>query len=138
MKIHPKLKAGCGALFLFGTGVFCGFIGLILLIAILAPRTEEWHTSQSKEFLVRHFSKRLKLDKSQTEQLQPGFEQFLEEKWRHRANYLQANHDMTQQYFDSIRDQLDPKQQKLGERVIRNWWKDKSSRVITNPDTVAP
>lgn len=132
-KIPAKVKAGCGALFLFFTGVVSGGVGIILFLATLIPKIEGWNTDESKDFIASHIVNQLKLTKEQEAKLRPSFDQFLEAKWERRAESILAEHEEAQKYVDEIRSSLTPEQQKRADRLLKRQLRDKKRFLPASP-----
>ncbi len=129
-KIHPKAKAGCGALLLFSAGMIMGVVALLAILIFLIPRSEGWKREESKEFLAQHFSRKLGLTEAQQTELRPGFDAYLDRRWELRRDYLKEDRRMLEEYFEEIKPSLNPDQIETGQTVIQRWWKSKQAMVM--------
>ncbi|MDF1811729.1 MAG: hypothetical protein P1V20_05930 [Verrucomicrobiales bacterium] len=129
MPLPPKIKAGCGAATLFFAGVLCGIIGVFVLLALIIPRSEGWEKEDSRQFLAKHFSKRLKLTEEQKEKLTPGFNEFLNQRWALRSGYIKADRKILEDYLKSVEPELSPDQVKRSKEVMDHWWKEKRKLI---------
>ena len=129
MPLPPKVKAGCGAAILFLAGCLSGVVFVFLLLIFLVPRSEGCKKNDSKDFLAKHLSKRLKLTDEQQQALRPGFNQFLDKRWDLRSDYLKKDRTILEDYGDSVRPELTPDQQTRLEKILERWWNEKRRMV---------
>lgn len=129
MTIPPKIKAGCGVALVFSAGALCGIISLFLLLKYIIPRSEGWKKSDSKEFLAQHLARRINLTDEQRKTLNPGFDQYLEQRWQLRAKYLKEDHELLETYLTTVKPTLTPEQIEKAKVIKERWWQAKKAMV---------
>jgi hypothetical protein len=129
MTIPPKIKAGCGVATVFAAGALCGIISLFLLLKYLIPRTEGWKKEDSREFLAQHLARRIDLTDEQKKKLNPGFNEYLEQRWQLRANYLLEDRQLLEAYLTTIQPALTTAQIEKIKVLQERWWQAKKNLV---------
>lgn len=125
MATKTKLKAGCGVAAVFGAGFLCGAIALFLFLVRIIPLSEGWRDEESKEFVTKHLARQLKLSAEQIEQVKPVVHEVLDQRYRHRKTYVQADIALTGTGFERILPLLTEAQKEKAKTVFENWKKGK-------------
>ena len=129
-KLNPKIKAGCGVIFVFGLGFFAGLVATFVIILGIVKKSEDWKTPESKEFIARHVGKQMELDESQMEQFQPIVNEILERRWDMRRDYIENDQKMIEdEYFPRISEFLNEEQRKKGLKMVEQWRRQNASKL---------
>ena len=127
-----RLKAGCGVVSVFAAGFLCGALALFLFLVKIIPLSEGWRDEESKEFVLEHLAGRLELTEEQIAEVKPVVYEALEERYRHRREYVEADITLTGEAFDRIRPILNERQEAKAEKMFANWTKGKQ-RFLLGP-----
>lgn len=125
-----KLKAGCGLAGVFTAGFLCGALALFLFLVRIIPLSEGWRDEESKEFVLDHLAGRLSLTDEQVEEVAPIVYEALDERYRHRKTYVEADIELTRTALEKLRPLLDPGQVETAEKMFENWRKGKQRFVM--------
>ena len=71
----------------------------------------------------------IKLTEEQSRNLRPGFDDFLDQRWSLRREYIGEDHELLESYVSSVEAELSSEQIKRGKKLIDRWWKGKKAMV---------
>jgi hypothetical protein len=125
-----KLKAGCGVVTLFGLGYLFGVVSLFILIAVIVPLAEGWKSEASKKFIADRLADGLKLSDEQREQVRPVVNQFLDQSWDMRRDYLQQIEKLREEeYLPRIKELLSDEQKEKLKEAQEKWRREHQDKM---------
>jgi len=125
-----KLKAGCGVVTIFGLGYILGVISLFILIAVIVPLAEGWKSDASKKFAADQLANQLKLTDEQREQVRPIVNEFLDQRWELRRDYLKKSEQvMEEKYLPQIDELLTDEQKERLLKIQDKWRREHKDKM---------
>lgn len=125
-----KLKAGCGVVTIFGLGYILGVVSLFILIAVIVPLAEGWKSDASKKFAADQLANQLKLTDEQREQVRPIVNEFLDQRWELRRDYLKKSEQvMNEKYLPKIEELLNDEQKERLLKIQEKWRRENKDKM---------